>query len=285
MLKDKLEAKDEYEEYQDRKIVAGRTVSVRWGLFAAFASLVMLITGSIMTISLIKTSQMADNLAIPLIESVQREVATKLRGFFDPITKEIAIAHGLVTGGLVKRYDTEALKTLFLPKMALLPQSGSMMVSDMTGYEFLIMKGAVKIPDSTNVEPQYSTREFRRDEWGKRSIWTLWNETGEKKVRQWEKDLSWTKEDVLKNSPSGTNPNAITEEDLIYDPRVRIWHEGPRSKHVERSTVEIAQNLKEAIYWTEIDLFFTSKTPGLNRRNRCQRPLGRYGSRRVRRVT
>ncbi len=56
------------------------------------------------------------------------------------MAENAAIAYGWVTGGLVRRYDTEALMDLFLPGMFQLPQCVSMMVSDMTGYEFTIFR-------------------------------------------------------------------------------------------------------------------------------------------------
>ncbi len=64
--------------------LSGRTVSVRWILYAAFASLVLLIAGLILTISLIKTSQSADDLAKPLIESAQRQTDANCIGFLAP---------------------------------------------------------------------------------------------------------------------------------------------------------------------------------------------------------
>jgi len=243
--------------------LSGHTVPIRWSLFAAFGLLVILIVGSILTISLIKTSQLADDLSKPLIDNAQKETDAELHRLFDPITKEIIIAHGLVTGGLVKRYNTEALKALFLPRMLLLPQSVSMMVSDMTGYEFLILKNAIDESETPIGGVQYITRESRRDEWGKRGDWILWDESGEKKIRQWNKDMTWTKEEVMNQRPSGTSPDEITEEDLIYDPRQRVWHKGPRDRYRERTLAEIIQNPKEAIYWTDIDYFFTSKAPGM----------------------
>ncbi len=64
----------------------------------------------------------------------------ELRRHFEPITRQVAIAHHWVKEGLVKRYDTDALMKSFLPGMFQMPQCVSMMISDMTGYEFAILR-------------------------------------------------------------------------------------------------------------------------------------------------
>jgi len=81
-------------------------------------------------------------------------------------------------------------------------------------------------------------------------------------------------EEVLDLHPSGTNPDEITEEDLIYDPRPRIWHKGARERYREWTRSEIVENPWGAIYWTDIDLFFVSKPPGATASIAVKDPTG-----------
>ncbi len=81
-------------------------------------------------------------------------------------------------------------------------------------------------------------------------------------------------EGCLEHSPSGTNQDEIGPEDLIYDPRWRIWHKGPRDRYREWTIAEIIQNPKEAIYWTDIEYFFTSKAPGMTAGIAAKDPQG-----------
>lgn len=170
--------------------LSDRSVTVRWSLFAAFALIVILSSGSIFTLSIIKTSQWADEQAKSLIKSAQSQTDAELHRLFDPMAKEAAIAYAWVTDGLVKRYDTEALMDLFLPSMLKLPQSVSMMISDMTGYEFSIFRNE----SDQRIEKQlrgvrWTTRDYRRqnspEEWEKSAKWIEWDENGNKMLRTW----------------------------------------------------------------------------------------------------
>lgn len=240
------------------------TIPFRWSLFVVFALLVVIISIATLTVSFIETSQLVNDMSNSLITRTQRQTEVELQRLFTPITNQVAVAHRWVQNGLVKRYDTDALMSLFLPGMFQLPQCVSMMVSDMHGYEFTIFRnesgGQFDIPEG---QAQWTTRDFRREEWGKTALWTLWDENGANRLKQWKQDTVWDKSLVAKFSPSGTEKETITEEALIYDPRPRSWHQGARDRYHAWTTAEIVRNPREAIYWTDIDMFFTSKAPGI----------------------
>lgn len=240
----------------------GHTINIRLILFLAFALLVVFISVTILAASFIQTSRLANEASSALIDRTHRQADAELRRLLDPIMRQVAVSHQWLKNGLVKRYDTDALMELFLPGMFQLPQCVSMMVSDMTGYELTIFRNEsgrqLEIPER---RMKWTTRDFRREEWGKMAKWILWDENGRERIKQWQRPAVWTVEDVLKHRPSGTSPDEIKPEDLIYDPRVRCWHEGPRDRYREKT--EIVRDPKEAIYWTEVDFFFTSKAPGI----------------------
>ncbi|MBA7695519.1 hypothetical protein ES703_104147 [subsurface metagenome] len=212
----------------------GHTINIRLILFLAFASLVVFISVTILAASFIQTSRLANEASSALIDRTQGQIDAELRRLLDPIMRQVAVSHQWLKNGMVKRYDTDALMELFLPGMFQLPQCVSMMVSDMTGYEFTIFRnesgGQLEIPEG---RVQWTTRDFRREEWGKMAKWILWDENGRERIKQWQRPAVWTLEDVLKHRPSGTSPDEIKPEDLIYDPRVRCWHEGPRDRYRE----------------------------------------------------
>ncbi|MFW5741126.1 MAG: ATP-binding protein, partial [Myxococcota bacterium] len=237
---------------------------MRWGLFAAFTAFVVVFSGAVLTASLVGTSRLAQTLAEPLIERVHGQSQVRLQRHFNPITHQLMQAHFWAKSGDVERHDAEALMKQLVPGMFALPQCVSMMVSDMHGYEFTIFRnesgGELEIPVGHVV---WTTRDFRREQWGKRARWTLWDENGQQQVRTWHKDAVWPKELVLEMRPSGTSPDSLTEEDLIYDPRPRIWHAGAREKFKPVAPSELAADPHSAIFWSDVDTFFTSKAPGI----------------------
>ena len=246
----------------------GRTVPVRWSLFAGFAALVALIAGVILVISLFKADEWTERTARPLIETAQNRMDAELHRLFDPINEEAARAYAWITGGLVERYDTDALMALFLPGMFQLPQCVSMMVSDRTGYEFTIFRNGVGGREQEPGAPaRWMTRDFRRHDrpagWPEPARWILWDERGERRLKSWWEAPSWTVEEVLEHRPSGTHPDNVGPDDLLYDPRKRVWHQATRIRYRDRSPVEVASHPRDAVHWTEVDYFFTSKAPGM----------------------
>ena len=223
---------------------SGGTLSVRWGLFWAFAFLVVMISGAILVASFIGTSQIVKSTSVPLIDKTQRLTESELQQLFAPLIREVCISRSWVQAGLVKRYDADELMKLFLPGMAQLSQCVSMMVSDTSGYEFCILRnesgGQLKSGDGV----QWTSRDHRPSTWGKSATWALWDEHGRQAVRQWKKNTTFA-------------------DGSVYDPRVREWHKESREIYRALSPAALEKNPKAAIYWTGVDLFFTSKTPGI----------------------
>jgi len=231
-------------------------LSLRTSLWLAFAALVAFISLATLTVSFMSTNQLMDELSRPFIEQTQEQVDIELKRLIEPTTQRVVAAHRWVQDGVVQRYDSDALMKLFLPDMFQMPQCVSMMVSDMSGYEFTIFRnesgGQIPVPEN---QVQWTTRDFRRDDWGKNAVWTLWDENGNQKIEQWEQAAMW-------------------DDGSVYDPRSRAWHRGPRQDYEEWTTAEMVQNPLDAIHWTDVDLFFTSKAPGITASMATKDPNG-----------
>lgn len=227
------------------RILSKPKLSLRASLFLAFVILVLFISLATLTISFMSTTRLMNELSRSFIEQTQEQVDIELKRLIEPATGQAVVAQSWVKNGLVSRYDTDSLMRLFLPDMFLLPQCVSMMVSDMSGYEFTIFRNESggQLPTPEN-QVQWTTRDFRRDEWGEVALWTLWDENGSQKIKQWQQDALW-------------------DDGAIYDPRIRPWHKGSRERYHDWTTTDIVQNPLEAIFWTDVDMFFTSKAPGI----------------------
>ncbi len=219
-------------------------ISVRRGLLTAFVFLVVMISGITLVVSFVGTSQVAKSASTPLIEKTERLIEMELHRLFDPLVQAVALSRRWVQKGLVKRYDSGALMALFHPVMDRLPLCVSMMVTDMSGYEFTMFRNESGGQLASTSTVQWTTRDHRPGEWDKQALWTLWDEMGRNPVRQWRKETAF---------PDGS----------VYDPRKREWHQKPREKY--RAWIKSGQNTppETTIYWTDVDIFFTSKTPGL----------------------
>lgn len=219
------------------------TLPLAWSLFLAFGALVVLTCAGVVLLFSELNDRRERDVSSKLFRSMQDQTRGELQRLFHPLVTAAHEARGWARRGLVRRHDEEALKALFLPQMQELPQSCSMMISDLEGYEFLLMRnlGPGGLLETERRAGRWITRDFRREEWGRESRWALWNEEGDRLVRRWKRELD-------------------------YDPRPRPWHAGPRALPREEGV--------SPLHWTGVDVFFTSKTAGITASLAVEDPEG-----------
>jgi|CXWL01.1.fsa_nt_gi signal transduction histidine kinase/ActR/RegA family two-component response regulator len=232
---------------------AERDLPIGRGLLLAFAALVLFVSASTLGVELWHTQRVVDDLSRQITAETHAAAERRLADLFSPVERALLLDHGLVTRGLVERYQPESLVRLLLPGLEQLPQSGSMMVSDASGYQFLIMRygqlalSSPLIADHRAALPapvpgvlQFFTRDFRPNSWGARSRWT-----------------------VL--APDAASVLARFELELPgYDPKARPWHVAALAAFRQRTPAELLTVGAAAVAWTDIYALFTSKTPGIS---------------------
>ncbi len=226
--------------------------SVYSTLLSAFAGLVLIVLGIVLYMSYLESRSEVLRTADEAMSRARSETSANLRNYFDPILRRMTADYWYVRAGMVHRHDRESLKNLFFPALVRLPQSGSMMVGDETGYQFLVMKydstmtgsplleGVDGLPVPVSNPPQFFTREFRADEWGQNSVWNLWSQDGSRPVKTWEKIL----------------PD--------YNPRQRLWYRLALENYRDMGVTEFMADPWGAISWTDVYTLFTTKTPGIS---------------------
>ncbi len=220
---------------------------VRSSLLGAFALLVALTSIATVVISLLSAAKVGDAASGEVIDRTHAQLHAELRRLFQPIERVAATAGAWAAKGRLPRHDSEALRDLFVPVLSGVPQCTSMMVSDMRGYEFLLMRRQPGAPLETPHGPgEWLTRDFRYEEWDRRSVWEVWDASGARLLDRQERRL----------------------ED--YDPRQRVWHTGARAL----LAAEESPSTTPQVHWTRVDVFFTSKTPGMTASVAVREPSG-----------
>lgn len=239
-------------------------MSVRLGLLLAAATLVLLVSGALLTVSLVSTRKIAEAVALPLMDDAVQRTQMRLNAMFDPIRRRIVSDYAAIRHGTLSANDARALKDAFVPELYALPQVGSMMLGDAAGRQFLVMRydeaahaspllaaQVGKIPPPRHGAQQFFTREVRPDAWGERSVWTLWSEDGASVLSTWELPLPG------------------------YDPRTRPWHQAAMARFQDAPLPDALAQAEQLAAWTEAYTLFTTKTPGISASVAGRDPSGR----------
>jgi PAS domain S-box-containing protein len=239
---------------------------MRQALWLAFSGLLVLVVGALLAASLAGTSQLAGQLAEPLMASISRENEAQMHRLFAPLRQKIIEDHTSIQLGRFTATDPVALKDRFLPDLNSLPHVDSMMVGDLTGSQFLVMRyseaayrSALFAPVAAQLPPptgdptrlQFFTRDFRPATTGKNSRWILWDNAGQTIVHRWELPL----------------PD--------FDGRQRPWHRAAMAQFSDYTPGEAHARGEDLVAWTEIYPLFTTKAPGISASVAARDPQGK----------
>ena len=245
--------------------VRRKTLSVRQVLWLAFSALLVLVVGALLSASLAGSSRLAGRFAEPLMASISRETETQLHRIFEPLQQVLVEDYASIQLGRYSSKDPRALKDRFLPVLNTLPHVDSMMVGDLTGSQFLVMRytpaayrSALFAPVAAQLPPpaddpghlQFFTRDFRPTMDGENSRWTLWDDSGRTAVHHWELPLKG------------------------FDGRQRPWHRAAMTQFGDRSLDEARALGADLVAWTEVYTLFTTKAPGISASVAARDPHG-----------
>ena len=247
-------------------------------LFVVLVSLVTFIVTVLLAISLIRSGRLARWMAYETIYSAQKDTEIKLQRLFDPILEEAVRAYGWIDRGLVKPYDKDALSDLFLPGLIRLPHCLSMNVSDTSGYAFTIFKDLPPTQGKGTLSSRWATRDYRPNNtsygWQKKARWDRFQEQISAPLETWWEDPVWGDSFIKRLYPE-KQAHELTEKERAYDPRKRDWHFGAIQQYKEMSIETAYSNPSELVHWTAIDVFFTTKSPGVTASVAAKDPSGR----------
>jgi signal transduction histidine kinase len=240
-----------------------RVVSIRGGLLLAFALVVVLVVGSLLTASLIGTKRMARDVAGSLMFALGRDTEFRLHDLFEPPRQKMLEDYAAIRQGRYSVKDAQARRELLIPGLFALPKVDSMVLADLEGGHFLIERYselvrrsallstvAERLPVSDPRRLQFVMRDFRPAEWGETSHWVLWEEAGRQIVQKWNLSLSG------------------------YDARQRPWYKAAMAAFRDQTLPEAQAAASSLIAWTEVYSLFTTKAPSISAAVAARDPSG-----------
>jgi len=219
----------------------GDTITIRTSLFRSLGLLILGLSLAILAITWWTARRAAETASAQLIEATLERTQAELRGFFEPVTRNLRVARAWIESGLVAPGDTASLNRLFQPLLEAHPQLSAAHWGDADGRGWMLLQ----LPDrwrNRRVDPPRLGASQRFREWPR--------EGGEART--------WTVEDPAPGER--------------YDPRARAWY---------RTAVEAAGEdarrgeLPPTVYWTEPYSFFTTGEPGITAATLVRTPDGR----------
>ncbi len=230
-------------------------------LLLALAGLTILVTGLLGAWSLAQEASLVRGLSNQMMVSERALVMASLRDIFDPVRTALSVNLDRFRSGAARQSDTDGLRGLLLPSLARFDFVGSMMVGDLHGYQWLLLKygdtvvaspllaGQPNLPALTPGQPQYVTREFHPGVWGLTSHWKIWDATGRQVLSRFTREL----------------PD--------YDPRKRAWH---TAAHARLQALDGAPSdaLDAHVVWSDVYELFTTKMPGMSASGAVRDPDG-----------
>jgi len=238
-------------------------VSIRGGLLIAFALVVLLVSGSLLTASLLGTARLARDVAGSLMFGLGRDTDARLHDLFDPIGQKMVEDYAAIRRGRYSAKDAETRRELLMPGLFSLPKVDSMMLADEKGAHFLIMRYSEPVRRSGLLSPvsdrlpasdpgrlQFLTRDFRPAEWGDTSRWSLWNDAGRELVQEWDLRLSG------------------------YENRQRPWYQAAMAAFRDRTMPEAQAAASSLVAWTDVYPLYTAKSPSISAAVAARDPSG-----------
>ena len=240
-----------------------RVISIRRGLLIAFALVVLLVSGSLLTASLLGTARLARDVAGSLMFGLGRDAQARLHDLFDPIWQKTVEDYASIRQGRYSDRDPDRLRTMLMPGLFSLPQSDSIILADQTGAHFFILRyddsvrraelfapAADRLPVPDPGRLQFVTRDFRPAEWGEKSRCALWDDAGQQLVERWDQPLPG------------------------YDTRQRPWYKVAMAEFRDRTLAEARAAGAKLVAWTEVYPQFTTKAPSISAAVAARDPAG-----------
>jgi adenylate cyclase len=179
-------------------------VSIRRSLISRLVLLVLITTGALVAIAAIAGARAGDDVAREFVESEALAVLDLTEDFFDLVELRVMVVRDWIALGRIKATDFEELNSLFLPVIEYTTGLSSLMISDLSGAEYMVLRDPADYDIITNrfVDPGPPGLPFRSRVWNRatnESVTTLEDPGYDTRTRRWFRgaveaggELDWT---------------------------------------------------------------------------------------------
>ncbi|MEM6706140.1 MAG: SpoIIE family protein phosphatase [Acidobacteriota bacterium] len=167
-------------------------ISLRTGLVLSFATLVVLVGGTIFATTYFGSARAVRSVSANLVEGAADRAEEGLVAIIDPLYDQLELATEWAEKGVLSPTDVDSARALLVPLLDVNRRIDAIMVADEYGNDLMFNQQGGRLRQ----------REVRRDEWGATARWSEWgSRVAHGEPRQY-------------------------AEDSDYDPRERPWFEG-----------------------------------------------------------
>lgn len=250
-------------------------ISLRWGLFLAFIILIGIILLSVLLYSLRSSKVHSTYNAEQKSEIYFEKTESELRLLFKSINSELVKSHMFIENGLVDLKELDKTISLFVPSLNNLPSCHSMNISDLHGNNITIFENLDTISGRGTINSKLAVRNYRpnftENNFSNKSSWYRFDGSFKEIIESWSQELYWSEQDLIKMYPNKSY-QYLTKEEKAYNPAKRIWHTG--AVQLFKKNNSESTNIEDLIFYTDIDVFFTTKTFGITASIAAKDPSG-----------
>jgi adenylate cyclase len=217
-----------------------RQITIRRSLVLNLGLMILGLCLAILAITVYTGNQIVATASGRMIDRALDRADAELRGFFDPVERNLLMARGWLEAGTLDPQDDARLNAFFLPLLQAYPQISSINLGDPDGRGFMLLRRPAG----------WLNRRVDPIAFGDRVFYREWDASGGA-AREW-----WV------DDP--------TPEER-YDPRTRDWYE---TAVAGAAALEPGAGRPEQVYWTSPYVFFTTGAPGLTGSVHVHSPAG-----------
>ena len=206
-----------------------KPISIRRSLLKNLILIILMLSGAIMTIMVIRIQTAVRYLSQVIISQTIEQTESRLNRFFEPIAQQLRIVKTWCENGAIELDHAESFQRHFISFIEQHPHISSVIIADTQGNECMLLQN--------------------RDQWLLRQ--RIQNHETTFRLSQWT------------NADTAPQQRPATPEELQYNPNDRPWFIGAmKNIPVPSDSANPDQTISQ-IFWTEPYRFFTTNEPGI----------------------
>ncbi|MBN2377346.1 MAG: SpoIIE family protein phosphatase [Sedimentisphaerales bacterium] len=218
-----------------------KSISIRRSLLKNLILIILLLSGAIMAIMIIRIQTAVRYLSQVIISQTIDQSESRLNRFFEPISENINIVKSWCENGAIDLDHPDSFRRYFTSFIEQHPHISSVIIADTLGNEYMLLQNHDQWLLRQRIQNHETTFRFSQ----------------------------WTNADTTPQS------RPATERELQYNPNERPWFVGALKNIPASSDSANPDQTTSQIFWTEPYRFFTTNEPGITVSQAFRGPNGK----------